>query len=988
MPPTTAQICAATHPNVGGATVTDYIPHHEPFQYYASTANPMHLPPTSPPAGQPPLGETRAAPTIWAVPDHADDTPSPRPTLLLIDGHALVYRAFFAMPALTNSRGELTNAAYGFTSMLLKAFTECRPACAIAAFDPPGPTFRHQEMAAYKAQRPEMPADLRPQVRWARDIVAALGIPEVEIPTYEADDVIGSLSVKAVAAGLDVIIVTGDIDTLQLVNPQVRVFINRRGISDTVVYDVDAVRERFGFEPPLVADYKALQGDPSDNIPGIPGVGEKTAMSLIHEHGPLEAILEAVPRMKPGRLRTNLAEHADQARLSKRMATIQTDLDVPLDLERARVGGYDQAEVHALFDRLEFRSLLPRLGEALGYGTAPVTGPPGQGELTFGDSAQPTGEVVIAASADQVAELLAAVRGAGRAAIRTVTAGPARTGAVLGVAVAPIGSARGWWVALPQHRDAIAGLLGDPALVFDSYDLKRECLAWGPELRAGLGFDAMLAAYVDNPRSRVLSLSGLAADLCGARIETEDELLGSGRQRRRLEDLPDAELAAHFGRWVGLVEPVHAVLVKQLAASGLLAVHDELELPLVPILAAMERVGILLDREALGAIAAEMQARIGALEGEVHERAGHPFNLGSTQQLATVLYDELGLAAGRKTKFGRSTDADSLEALREEHPVVDLVLEWRQLSKLKSTYVDALPPALRPRRAGPHLLQPGGGGDRPALLGGPQPPERPHPHRVGPAHPPGLRRRLRPGAGLRRLLPGRAAGARPRHRRGGADPGLRPRRGHPPPHRRPGLRDRPRGGDPRHAPGRQGRQLRGGVRALRLRPGPGHRDVPGGGGRLHPLLLRELPGGDPLAGADPDARPRVGLGGDLHRAPPPSARHPRRQPPAPPRRRADGGQHAHPGRRRRDHEEGDDRLRPGPAARAARPPSVLLQVHDELVIEVPREEVPALVPLVRRAMSEAYPLVVPLVVDVKIGENWQEMTPGGGAGLTRHPSRA
>ena len=309
-----------------------------------------------------PLGEASGAPTIWAVPNHEDGADPERPTLLLIDGHALVYRAFFAMPALTNSRGELTNAAYGFTSMLLKAFTECRPACAIAAFDPPGPTFRHQEMAAYKAQRPQMPADLRPQVQWARDIVAALGIPEVEIPTYEADDVIGSLSVKAVAAGLDVIIVTGDIDTLQLVNPHVRVFINRRGISDTIVYDLDAVRERFGFEPPLVADYKALQGDPSDNIPGIPGVGEKTAMSLIHEHGPLEAILEAVPRMKPGRLQANLAEHADQARLSKRMATIQTDLDVPLDLDRARVGGYDQTEVHALFDRLEFRSLLPAAG--------------------------------------------------------------------------------------------------------------------------------------------------------------------------------------------------------------------------------------------------------------------------------------------------------------------------------------------------------------------------------------------------------------------------------------------------------------------------------------------------------------------------------------------------------------------------------------------------------------------------------------------------
>ena len=381
-----------------------------------------------------------------------DDGSGERPTLLLIDGHALVYRAFFAMPALTNSRGELTNAAYGFTSMLLKAFTEHRPGYAIAAFDPPGPTFRHEEMAGYKAQRPPMPQDLRPQVQWARDVVAVLGIPEVEIPTFEADDVIGSLSVKAVAAGLDVIIVTGDIDTLQLVNDHVRVLINRRGISDTVVYDVDAVRERFGFDPPLVVDYKALQGDASDNIPGVPGVGEKTAMNLIREHGPLEAILEAVPGMKPGRLQANLAEHADQARLSKRMATIQCDLDVPLDLAGARVGGYDQPAVHALFDRLEFRSLLPRLGEALGYGTAPVTGPPGQGELSFDAAPETAADVVVVEGEAQFAEMAQSVGSAGRLALRTVTAGPPRTGAPLGAAVAAVGEPRTWWVPLAEHR--------------------------------------------------------------------------------------------------------------------------------------------------------------------------------------------------------------------------------------------------------------------------------------------------------------------------------------------------------------------------------------------------------------------------------------------------------------------------------------------------------------------------------------------------------
>ena len=804
-----------------------------------------------------PLGcrprEVEQANTIRAVPTD-DGGAAARPTLLLIDGHALVYRAFFAMPALTNSRGELTNAVYGFTSMLLKALTEHRPVFAIAAFDPPGPTFRHEEMAEYKAQRPPMPADLRPQVQWAREVVAVLGIPEVEIPTFEADDVIGSLSVRAVAAGLDVIIVTGDIDTLQLVNDHVRVLINRRGISDTIVYDVDAVRDRFGFDPPLVVDYKALQGDASDNIPGVPGVGEKTAMNLIHEHGPLEAILDAVPRMKPGRLQANLAEHADQARLSKRMATIQCDLDVPLDLAGARVGGYDQPAVHALFDRLEFRSLLPRLGEALGYGTAPVTGPPGQGELGLEAAPETAADAVIVEGEAQLAEMAQSVGSAGRFALRTVTAGPARTGAPLGIAVAPVGSPRTWWVPLPEHREAIVALLGDASLTVDGYDLKRECLAWGPELRATLGFDVMLAAYVDNPRARVLSLNGLAADLCGAHLETEEELLGSGRGRRRVEELTPAELAAYYGRWVGQVEPVRAVLSKQLTASGLLELHDTLELPLVPILAAMERVGILVDREALADISREMQARIGALEGEVHDAAGHPFNLGSTQQLATVLYDELGLAAGRKTKLGRSTDADSLEALREEHPVVDLVLEWRQLTKLKSTYVDALPLLCdADGRVHTSFNQAVAATGR---LSSADPNLQNVPVRTEWGQ--RIRRAFVAGPG-RRLVSADYSQIELRvlahdDRRGAADRGLRPRRGHPPPHRRPGLRDRPGRGHPRHAAGRQGGQLRGGVRAsdfgLARDTGMSREEA----AVFITSVLRELPRGHPLARADAEAR--------------------------------------------------------------------------------------------------------------------------------------
>jgi DNA polymerase-1 len=906
------------------------------------------------------------------VPSDAGGAPQ-RSTLLLVDGHALVYRAFFAMPALTNSRGELTNAAYGFTSMLLKAFTEHRPDFAMAAFDPPGPTFRHEEMAAYKAQRPPMPAELRPQVQWARDIVAALAIPEVEIPTFEADDVIGSLSVKAVEAGLDVIIVTGDIDTLQLVNPHVRVLINRRGISDTVVYDVEAVRERFGFDPPLVVDYKALQGDASDNIPGVPGVGEKTAMNLIHEHGPLEAILAAVPQMKPGKLQANLTEHADQARLSKRMATIQCDLDVPLDLTAARVGGYDQPAVHALFDRLEFRSLLPRLGEALGYGTAPVTVPPGQGQLSF-DAAAPAGEVVIVEGEAELTEMLEAVRGARRMALRTVTSGPPRTGVPLGVAIAPLGNATSWWVPLPRHRAAVEGLLGDEALRLDGYDLKRELLAWGPALRATLGFDVMLAAYVDNPRTRVPSLPLLGAELCSLQVDPEEELTGAGRQRRGLDDLAVAELASYYGRWVGLVEPVRAVLSGQLAASGLLGLHDDLELPLVPILAEMERVGILLDRDALAALSAEMQARIAALEAEVHERVGHPFNLGSTQQLSAVLYDELGLAAGRKTKFGRSTDADSLEALREEHPAIDLVLEWRQLTKLKSTYVDALP-ALCDEEGRVHTSF-----NQAVAATGRLSSADPNLQNVPIRSEWGQRIRRAFVAGAGRLLVS---------------------------------------ADYSQIELRVLAQMAGEERLI---------EAFARGEDIHRRTAAQVYGVDP-AMVTPEMR-RVakvvnfgvvyglsdfGLARDtgMSREEAAAFIHSYFESfPAVTRWLEQTRMHAREwgwvetftGRRRHlpDIRAANRQIRLAAERMAVNMPiqggaaeimkkamidcdralresrstaRVLLQVHDELVIEVAREEAVELVPLVRRAMSEAQALVVPLVVDVKIGANWQEMTP-------------
>ena len=630
-----------------------------------------------------------------------------RETLLLVDGHNLVYRAFHAMPALSNSRGEMTNAAYGFTSMLFKALNDTTPTYAIAAFDPPGPTFRHEIFKEYKAQRLRAPDELRAQFPWAREVVVALGIPIVEIPTFEADDVIGTLAQKAEAAGLDVIIVTGDLDVLQLVTERIRVFASRRGISDTIIYDLAKVRERYGFEPPLVVDFKALQGDPSDNIPGVPGIGEKTAMSLVQQYGPLENVLEAVPTMPEGRVRRALESHMEQARLSKWTATIKVDVDVDLPLEEARLFQYDEGDVRELFDRLEFRSLLPRLPGRSVDADAPPSGlavetadtpPPPPGDLQL-----PGTEVEIIVDAHQAAEAVLRIRAAGAMAMRTVLDGSPRTGDLIGVAFAPQGEDTAyympvWHAGLERNADAAAvaaleEVLVDSGVPKRGYDLKREVLAWRRRGIAiqGLHFDALLAAYLTNSRLKVPTLPVLAHDLVALSVEAEELLLGSGRSKRGIADVPIDEAAAYYGVWVGLLDPVGAVLVRDMERTNATRLHDTMELPLVPILAAMEVEGVAVDCDLLGTISAEMHQRITAIESEVQEVAGYTFNPGSTQQLGRFLYDDLGLASGRKTKTGRSTDADTLEALRGEHAVVDLILEWRQLTKLKSTYVDALP---------------------------------------------------------------------------------------------------------------------------------------------------------------------------------------------------------------------------------------------------------------------------------------------------------
>jgi DNA polymerase-1 len=596
-------------------------------------------------------------------------SPPRQPLLVLIDANGLVYRAFFALPYFTTSDGQPTNAVYGFTTMLLKVLEEESPEYVAVAFDKPGPTFRHEAYAEYKATRRKMPDDLRPQIGMAKEVVDALQLPIFEVAGFEADDVIGALARQAEAQGIDVLIVTGDLDALQLVSPHTKVMMTARGITETTVYDEAAVRERFGIAPRQIPDLKSLKGDPTDNIPGVPGVGEKTASRLLRQYPTVEALLDAVGDIREAKLRERLEEHREQILQCKHLATIVTDLEnVRLDPEFLRRRPPDAEQVKVLFTSLEFKTLLERLGVG-----APAPQKSGAYEIVDRNGlprvlADAT-RLAISPVADAGHPLLSAVRGI---AVST-KAGEAAYIAIEG--------------AVPT---ALAEILERADLPKLCEDAKRDRLLLegaGVHPR-GFAFDVSLASYLLDPGKRTHTLQSAAWQYLGWRLGG-----AAGTDALPLGQTSD-ELAAEQADMIGRLSEV---LEARLRERELLALYREIEFPLVEVLARMETVGVAIDAGALAALSTTLRARIAALTEEIYRLAGTEFNIGSPKQLAFVLFEKLQLPALKRTKTGYSTDAEVLEQLAPQHEVVARILEYRELSKLLSTYVDVLPGLINPR---------------------------------------------------------------------------------------------------------------------------------------------------------------------------------------------------------------------------------------------------------------------------------------------------
>jgi len=630
-----------------------------------------------------------------------------RAKFLIFDGNAIIHRSFHALPpTMTTKDGEVVNAVYGFSSFLLKAIKEFKPTYVAVSFDLKGPTFRHEEYAEYKATRVKAPEELYAQFDRVKEIVRALNIPIYEAQGFEADDVIGTVA-KLIHDKIDTVIVTGDMDAIQLVDESTFVYAMSRGVSESVTYDIKAVRERYDFNPIQMIDYKALRGDPSDNIPGVKGVGEKTATEIIKEFGDIETLYDDITHnaqrvtqvIKP-RIVELLKEHKETAFLSKRLATIKRDVDIDFDLEKCRFGRFDLHSALDLFTHLEFRSLLPRLKELADETIEP--------EAKF-ERNQIKADYKLIDNDKDFAKFIKNLKKQKAFAFDTETTGldnfndtflgmsfAWQAGEAYFVNLADVnsgslfaGKAKDSWLA------EIAPILADKNIKKSGHNIKFDLKAvWGAGFDLqGISSDTMIASYLLNPDSRQHGLDSLALRELNFEKISKDDLLGKGKTKINFNQVPLDKMALYAAEDADITWRLTEKLDKKLKEAEMKKLFDAVEMPLLTVLARMENHGILLDKDYFHKLDKEVDKELAKLTKGIYELAGQEFNINSVQQLRQVLFEDLEISTKGigKTKTGHSTGADELEKMKDLHPIVPLIIEYRELAKLSSTYIKALP---------------------------------------------------------------------------------------------------------------------------------------------------------------------------------------------------------------------------------------------------------------------------------------------------------
>ncbi len=631
--------------------------------------------------------------------------PERQPVLMIMDGHAMVHRSFRAISTQRNltssATGEDTTGVYGFANVFLRALQEWNPAYCAIAFDTSEPTFRHRQFEEYKAQRPPSPPELRPQFDRVKQLMAAFGVPVFELDGWEADDVIGSLTRQAEEAGIDSVILTGDRDTFQLISPRVRVDL-ASSVQERRIYDEAELAERYsGIIAAQQPDFKALVGDTSDNIPGVPRVGEKRAAALLGEFGSLEGIYENLDSVKPPSVKSALAENRERAFENRRLMTIDRQAPVTFDAEQCRFWRYDRRDVVALLTELEFFSIVSRV---------PLPDGPDNGADTSAgwDAAPPTDYTVVQTQGDLDA-MMAAIHEAGGFAFDTETTDldAMRAGLVgLSFATAP---GRAWYVPVGHRAGkqlAQETVLATVRPLFESADIAKSAhnanydmtvLANHGVRLANVDFDTMIAAHVLGRGYNQLGLKELSLNELGHEMMPITDLIGKGRRQITFDQVEIGPAAEYAAADADMTLRLRENFEPQVERENLRGLMDDTEMALLPVLVTMQRHGIKMDAGVLHEMSADMYRQMRDIETGIYDSVGHEVNLNSSQQLSDLLFKELGLPSTRRTKTGHfSTDANALESMRGAHPVVDQILEYRQVSKLKSTYVDTLPEMVNP----------------------------------------------------------------------------------------------------------------------------------------------------------------------------------------------------------------------------------------------------------------------------------------------------
>lgn len=603
--------------------------------------------------------------------------------IVIIDGNSLINRAYYAMqrPMITKD-GLYTQGVYGFVNMLQKIQTDYEPEYMAVAFDMKTPTFRHKEYPEYKAGRKKMPPELAMQLPLLKEVLEAMNIKILESEGYEADDIIGTVARQAEEAGMEPVIITGDKDELQLASDKTTVVITRKGVSEFEAYDADAMEEKYGFSPLKFIDYKGLMGDQSDNIPGIPGVGEKTALKLMHEYGSLEAVLEHADELK-GKLAEKVKNNADLARMSKRLATIITDVPLQATIEEMKLKGEDHDKLVEVYVKLEFNSFLKKLGAG-----APAPTAAKFEELDV--------EPEIVTDAEGLRPLKTLLFGTGFIVLKVFgnydhKAVPILTGAAVLV------NNKYFYVNF-KNEDLIrefTDAINETKPLIMGHDIKADYYMlkfYGLE-ECNTAFDTAIAQYVLDPSRSNYSMSAMSEEYFREQMQSEKDFMAGSGQMNMFEDRTE-EYAAYGLKWCALTAQMTVILTEMLEKEKLDKVMNELELPLVAVMADMEYRGFAVDRHALESAGGEIGVRVEELTRRIYELAGEEFNIKSPQQLGVILFEKLGLTAGKKTKKGYSTNAETLEKIKDEHEIVPLILEYRMLTKLSGTYIDGLIPLI------------------------------------------------------------------------------------------------------------------------------------------------------------------------------------------------------------------------------------------------------------------------------------------------------